>query len=341
MALTKILDTIEPAVFLNYMKEYTPEKFDLLGSSAIAPLPGEISGQMTAGGRIIDMPFWQDTDRTEPDLLTDDDTVSAVEKKITAARETARKLYWGTARQQADLAGAVATGSVKDPLAQIADFIANYWRAQKQIAAVKVLDGVLADNVANDSADMRYVTYSDVVSGSITSAMRISPAAVTAVRLTMGEMMNDLDTIIMHSKVYGDALNQEAITFVQPSGLPFSIPKFAGMNVVVSDQCTVTAGTNSPKYRAYIVGSGSMYMGEHYPEMAVETYREPRKGRGGGVTSLFTRRHVLIHPKGFRFLSATITAGEASPNFTQLATATNWDRVRQRKNIKLAYLETN
>ena len=35
MSLTKILDTVEPSVFLNYMKEYTPEKYDLLGSSAI------------------------------------------------------------------------------------------------------------------------------------------------------------------------------------------------------------------------------------------------------------------------------------------------------------------
>ena len=168
-----------------------------------------------------------------------------------------------------------------------------------QITAIKIADGVLASNVTNNAADMRYVTYSDVVTPA--SSNKISPAAVNATRLTMGEMMNDLGTIIMHPKVYTDALNQENITFVQPSKLPFKIAMFSGCQVIVSEDATVVSGANSPKYRSYMFGAGSLQKEMHFPEVPVETFRDPNKGNGGGVETLYNRRHVLIHPLGFRF----------------------------------------
>ena len=338
MALTAISNIVEPAIWLQYAKEYNPEKFDLFSSSAIVSPPGEVAAQMAAGGRIIDMPFWQDTSRAEPDLQTDDATLST-SLAITAAEEKARKIFWAKSWSQADLSGVVATGSPKDPLQQITDYIINYWRASYQTTIIKVLDGILAKDVATYSSDMLYSTYSDVAAGSITSAMRISPAGITGARLTFGEMLNDAGTIVVHSKVYGDMLNQEAITFVQPHALPFKIPTYAGMNVVVSDQCTVVTGTNSPKYRSYILGDGALYHMERLPDMAQEIYREPLKGTGGGVTSLISRRHALFHPKGWQFTSSSV-AGK-SPTWAELGTSGNWLRVRQRKNIKIAYLETN
>lgn len=337
MALTKLTDIIEPAVFLKYSKEYTPEKLDLINSAAFGnPLP-ELGPQMSAGGSTVDVPFWQDVSRTEPAIQTDDDTISLVPEKITASKLTARKLYWAKSWQQADLAGAFATGNTKDPLKQIVDYTENYWRRQMQLAAIKMLDGVAAANVASNAGDMRYLTYSDVASP--TSANKISPAAVNRARGTMGEMMDQLGTIVMHSKVYMDALDQEQISFVQPSHLPFKIGMFAGCQVVVSDDCTVTAGTNSPKYRSYMLGAGSLQKEVHFPEVAVETFRNPDKGNGGGVETLYNRRHVLLHTNGVRFTSASV-AGK-SPSFAELATAANWNRLYQRKNVKIAFLETN
>lgn len=337
MALTKISDIIEPAIYLNYSKEYTPEKLDFISSAAISATPPEVTSQMTAGGSTIDMPFWQDTDRAEPNAQTDDESVSATPKKFTAAKETARKLYWHQSWSQVDLAGAFATGNTKDPLRQVSDFTEKYWRRVTQITLIKALDGVLADNVANDSADMRYLIYSDIVTP--LAANKISPAAVNRVRGTMGEMMDELSIMIMHSKVYIDALDQEAISFVQPDKLPFKISMFAGCAVIVSDDCTVVSGTNSPKYRTYVFGPGAIGYTTHFPETAVETFRNPEKGNGAGVETLHNRRHVLVHPKGFRFTSSSV-AGK-SPTWAELSTAANWDRKYQRRNIKIAYLETN
>ena len=338
MALTQITNIVEPAIWLQYAKEYNPEKFDLLASSAITTAPAEVKAQMAAGGKTIDMPFWQDTSRAEPDLQ-DDTTTLSTSLAITASEEKARKIYWAKSWQKADLAGVIATGSPKDPLQQIADYVINYWRASYQTTIIKVLDGILAKDVATYSSDMLYSTYSDVAAGSITAAMRMSVAGITGARLTFGEMLNDAGTIVCHSKVYGDMLNQEAITFVQPHALPFQIPTYAGMNVVVSDQCTVVTGTNSPKYRSYILGDGAIVQDEMLPDMAQEWYREPLKGNGGGVESLISRRHALFHPKGWQFTSSSV-AGK-SPTWAELGTAANWLRARQRKNIKIAYLETN
>lgn len=337
MPLTKISDIIEPRVFLKYQKEYTPERLDLLNSVAFGnPLP-ELSSQMTAGGSTIDVPFWQDTSRVEPNAQTDDETVLATPLKISAASMTARKLYWHQSWQQADLAGAFATGNTKDPLRQIADYTENYWRRIMQITVIKVLDGVLADNVANDSADMRYLVYSDIATP--LAANKISSAAVNRARVTMGEMLNELGVIVMHSKVYVDALDQEAISFIQPSKYPFQIAMFAGMQVVVSDDITTVAGANSPKYRSYLFGTGALQKEMHFPEVAVETHRKPEAGNGGGVETLHNRRHAMIHPNGFRFTSASV-AGK-SPTWAELSAAANWDRKFQRKNIKMAVLETN
>lgn len=336
MALTQIADIIEPAVYLQYQKEYTPEKLDLLNSSAIVGADPMLAAQMGAGGSIIDMPFFQDVSRVEPNIMTDT-TSTATHKKITAADMKARKLFLHNSWSQADLAGVIATGSAKDPIQRIADYVTNYWRKTWQTYLIKAMDGVLADNVANDSADMRYSVYSDIASPA--AANKISPAAVTGVRLTMGEMMDDISTIVMHSKVYGDALNQEQITFVQPSHLPFKIPKFAGMDVVVSDDCTVVSGTNSPKYRNYVLGAGALTWIEHMPDMATETEREASQGNGGGVSILHSRRHGLVHVNGMSFISGSV-AGK-SPTWAELQAAANWDRKKLRKNIKVAYLETN
>ena len=337
MALTKLADIIEPAVYLDYQKEYKPEKLDLKNSGILATPPPELVSQMTAGGSRIDMPFWQDVSRNEPDTISDNEATLATLEKITAAREQAQKLFWHKGWSAARLAGIVAVGSPEDPLRNIVDFTSRYWEKIQQITLVKMLDGILADNVANDAADMRYLIYSDIASP--LAANKISPAAVNRARLTMGEMMDQLTAIIMHSKVYGDALDQEAISFVQPSGLPFMIPTFAGARVIISDDATVVSGTNSPKYRSYLFGPGAVHFYLHFPPDAVETFRNPNQGNGGGVDELHNRRHALIHPIGFRFTAASM-AGK-SPTWAELVTAANWDRVYNRKNIRIGYLETN
>ena len=75
------------------------------------------------------------------------------------------------------------------------------------------------------------------------------------------------------------------------------------------------------------------------PEFAFERERNPLAGNGGGQTTIVTRRHLLLHPRGIKFTKSSM-AGK-SPTYAELATTANWDRVFERKKIRLAALEVN
>jgi hypothetical protein len=47
----------------------------------------------------------------------------------------------------------------------------------------------------------------------------------------------------------------------------------------------------------------------------------------------------LLHPRGVKFTSSSVAA--LSPSWAELANAANWDRVYNRKNIRLAQLVVN
>lgn len=338
MAITKLTDIIEPAVYLRYEREFLPEKLDLLSSAAFVAPPGEVAGQMAQGGSIIDVPFWQDIDRNEPDIPTDNEATISTPAKVTATKFRVQKLFWVRSWSSMRLAGIIATGNGGDPLKNIADFTINYWRRQVQKATIKVMDGVLADNVANDSSDLLYSIYSDIATP--LAANKISFAAINRARYKFGEFMNDnVTTIVVHSKVYADMLDQEAITFIRPSQYPFEIATFGGMQVVISDDCTTVSGTNSPKYRSYLLGAGAVGYMTYYPDDAIETWKNPLAGNGNGQDYLINRRQVFIAPHGWSYIKGSQSG--KGPTYAELATAGNWDRVMQKNNCRIAYLESN
>ncbi|MCR9239693.1 MAG: hypothetical protein NXI17_23730, partial [Alphaproteobacteria bacterium] len=196
------------------------------------------------------------------------------------------------------------------------------------------------DNAANDSDDMTYSIYNDVVSGSITAANRISGAAVRRARVTMGDYMDEFAAIAVHSAVYVNMADNDEIEFIKPSDAT-EIAMFQGMEVVVDDRMPVTVGTNSPAYTCYLYGRGAFAFtdGAGADLVAFETDREPAVGNGGGQDTVHTRRHALLHPRGVKFTNANVAA--LSPTWTEQADATNWDRVYNRKNIRLAQLVVN
>ena len=70
-----------------------------------------------------------------------------------------------------------------------------------------------------------------------------------------------------------------------------------------------------------------------------EMERKPDTGNGGGQDIIYSRRSDLIHPLGFSFESASV-AGQ-SATLAELATATNWNRIWDRKHIPMAFLQVN
>jgi hypothetical protein len=340
MAVTKITDLITPEVYLNYMKEDYPERNRLLRSGIAVSPPEQVQSQMNAGGTVINMPFWDDLARGDPDIMSDDDTTSATAAKVGADKDQAIKHYWHKSWSAMDVAGMVATGGAKDPVRHILSRIGAWWEAAEQAALIATCKGVFADNDANDSDDMMYSIYSDVVDGSLTAANRISGAAVRRARATSGDFMDEYSAIAVHSAVYVNMLDNDEIEFIKPSEAK-EVPVFQGMEVIVDDTMPVTAGTNNPAYTCYLFGRGAFAFtdGASADMVPFETDRDPATGNGGGQDTIHSRRHVLLHPRGIKFTSSSVAG--LSPTTTEMAAAANWDRVYNRKNIRLAQLTVN
>ena len=90
-AKTKIEDVIVPEVFNSYVIERTAE-LSALYQSGIVVKDLELDALATLGGKLINMPFWQDL-TGEDEVLSDTDSLET--DKITASQDVAALLMRG------------------------------------------------------------------------------------------------------------------------------------------------------------------------------------------------------------------------------------------------------
>lgn len=343
--MTQISDLIVPRVFTPYMAENKPFKLAMLEQSGILAAPEEqIAARFNTGGNAIEVPYWDDLDDAEPTVMDDSDN-KITAGKITADDMKARKHRLAKKYGAKTIASYAATGRGDSAMNRVAERIGAYWGRRKEERIIAAAEGVIADNVANDAGDMVYSIYSDV--GSPTAANRISYQAINRARLTMGENLDDLRVIGMHSFVYGTLLDEEKIEFKKPSEAPFEVPYYAGMMVIHSESFPVTTGANSDQYDCFLFAPGAfMHIDEVpnrptiYGNEGTEITRDPDIGDGGGADYLTTRRFELLHPAGMDFLAASLAKSQGA-TLAELRNAANWDRKYRRKNVKFACLRVN
>lgn len=335
MPSTRLADIIEPSVFLDYMREKRPERNILTRSGIYAPAPEAVATQMASGGSTIDMPFWKDLDRTEPNIMSDDPAQEAVPEKMGSGKDQAIKHFHHKSWSVMQLAAQISGG---DPASAIMEYAMSYWEWVEQQIVIRSSLGLLADNKANFGGDMVFSIYSDLASP--TAANKISHVAVNRARSTMGDAGSQLAAIGMHSALYYDLLDQEKIETIPASETKPEIMKYSGLEVLVDDDMPVTAGTNSPKYTCILYGKGAYAYADTEPEApAAEVESKPGSGNGGGQEILHNRNVKLVHPRGVKFTKDTMA--EKSPSFAELENAANWSRVHDRKHVRLGFLETN
>lgn len=341
MALTQISDVFVPEVYNSYTAVDGPEKTAFFQSGVAVRNP--VLGQLFSnGGRIAELPFWKDLDASdEPNYGTDATADVAVPANVQTGTQIARLAPLNQGYSSADLAAELA-GS--DPMQQVRNRFGTYWMRQWQRRAICSLEGVIADNVANDGGDMvndiSGATNADVAAGTL-----FSRAAFTTAAFTSGDNFNDYTAIAVHSVVYKRMVDNDDIDFIPDSAGRLTIPTFMGRTVIVDDGMpfTAAAGTGgadaAAKYTSFMFAGGLIGFDESTPKVPVEVEREAAQGNGAGVETLWERKSWVIHPFGTQFLSATLTAGSAT--WAQLRLAANWDRVVDRKNVPFAALVTN
>ena len=218
--------------------------------------------------------------------------------------------------------------SGSDALARIQGRVEAYWQRQAQRRLVASLKGIKAGNIANDSSDM----VKDI-SGGTGNAAKFSAAGVIQAIATLGDSMRDVVAIGMHSDTYSAALQADLIQTIPDSQGGF-IQTFRGLAILVDDLMPVDTGN----YTSVLFGSGVFAYGLTPPRIAegTEIESKPGAGNGGGMQILHSRVNVAMHPLGFAWKETAVA--EDSPSIIELADATNWQRVAERKHIPLAFL---
>lgn len=324
MATTQLADVIVPEVFSAYVAENSVEKSALVQSGVMARNQ-EIEAQLKAGADSFTVPYWKDLGDDEANIANDDPSKEASPVKLSSGKQIVRKSFlhksWSAMNLASELAGS-------DAMAHIQSRAAEYWMRQSQRRLVATLNGIKAENIANGAGDMIV----DISEGSA-SASKFSAAAVIQACATLGDSMRDVLAIGMHSKTYAKALQDDLIQTLPNSQGGF-IQTFRGLAIVVDDLMPVTTDV----YTSVLFGPGAFGYGLTDPRVAAgtEVENKPGAGNGGGMQILHNRVNLATHPLGYRWLETNVVA--ESPAIAELADATNWQRVGERKHVPLAFL---
>ena len=336
---TAIADIFEPSIWSPAFIELTTTK-SLLVQSGIANAPQDVVDAAMKGGRTVDMPFWDDlvnSDSVASSVATDTDT-SITATGITSDYDIAVKHFRTKAWNVSPVVKYVAG---EDPVQTALSRYANWWVREEQRLLLKTLSGVFADAtvaaaLGNDISDE--VSTSD-------PAYLISSSAVEDTRFLLGDAYDKFTAIIMHSVPFKRLRNLGLIDFVpvdQQNPMAGQRPTYMGLNVLVDDSMTKTAGSTSGyKYDTFLFGQGAFARVDvplEGEDTNIEVYREPLKGTGWGSTNVITRRAFILHPRGIKYVGSL--SGVVSPSDSDLSTD-NWTQVYQTKNIRIARLRTN
>jgi len=324
MSVTKtiISDVIVPQVFNPYVIERTAELSAFYQSGIIARTPA-LDVLASSGGKLVNMPFWEDL--SGDDEVLSDKTALTVDK-IKAGQDVAALLARGKAWSVNDLAKAL---SGDDPMAAIGDLVADYWARRFQTILIKTLDGIFGhedtemDTNQHDISSNPAAKDDDVIS---------AKTAVDAI-YKLGDNADKLTGFAMHSATVAKLAKDDLIEYIKPSEGEPEVPYFLGKRVVVDDSLPVNIGTGV--YTTYIFGAGAFGWGEGGAPVPTETARDALSGDD----ILVNRRHFILHPRGVAFRGVQLGDDKggtnATPSNDNLADHRNWIRVYESKNVRI------
>ena len=337
---TRVSDVVVPTRFSPYVQQLTQQKSRLIRSGALAADP-VLNAALAGGGLTFNEPSFKDLDDDAENVSTDDPTVLSVPNKIGTATEIqvrlSRNNSWASMDLTADLVG-------EDPMDAIANRVADYWVRRQQMAFVATMNGVFADNAAAPSGTDTH-TQNDMthdISGAAFAegVTNFSAEGFIDATTTMGDSMEELTLVMMHSVVYSRALKNNLIDFIPDAINPAaaSIPTFLGRTVAVDDGMPHTGGV----FDTWLFGRSAVRWGAGSPKVPTETERKPDAGNGGGEEILYNRVEWVIAPAGYAYIGTPPKGGPANTNTTNnLGNAASWSRVfTDRKAIRIARLVT-
>lgn len=315
MAKTKIANVIVPDVFNPYIIERTPELSTLIQSGIVQNTP-ELDTLALSGGRLLNMPFWEDLSGAD-EVLSDSSALTPA--GITAKQDIAALYMRGKAWSVNDLAKKL---SGDDPMAEIANLVIGYWERRRQALLVSSLTGIfsassMAVNLLDVSAESGY--QDDIINA--------DNLVDTAQKL--GDNKSNLTGYLMHSATEAVLVKQQLIEYLPDADGRPTLPYYMGKRVIVNDNVPNSNGV----YFTYIFGQGAFGFGQGSAPVPTELDRDSL----AGDDILINRAHFLLHPRGVKWLDESVNG--SSPTNAEVEMAANWKRVYDQKNVRIVALK--
>lgn len=334
-----LADVWIPAVFASYQIKDSVERSAFM-ESGVATTNGLFNTLADGPGRITTMPFWNDLDAAvEPNYSNDVYTDIADPLGLGTGEMLARIVDLNEGWGASDL---VSMLNGTDPLKLIAGRVDAFYVRQFQRRVIATAIGIYNDNVAGNASDMVFDVSAAAMT--VTAANRIGADSIIGSMMTLGDGLNKVGVIAMHSVVYSTLLKGNLIDFTADSEGKSTISNYLGKRVVVDDGMPIVGGNGTTvafKYLTILFAPGAFGYGRGTPRVPSEYERHAARGNGGGFETLWTRRRWVLHPLGYTFTSTTITGPGLSPTWANLQLATNWTRVFDRKTVGMSFLVVN
>jgi hypothetical protein len=333
---TRIADLIVPDIFTPTVQNLTTQNSRLVQSGAVT-VDGELSNLLSGGGLTFSQGGFRDLADDEENISNDDPTDLSTPNKIGTLTEVqvrlSRNNSWSSMDLAADLAGV-------DPMSAIANRVGAYWARRLQVAFISEINGIFADNALapggtdthtlNDlTHDISGVAFDDGVTN-------IGGPAFISAFATMGDMMDELTMVMMHSVPFTRLLTDGLIVYGVNPRDPGSaqIPLYLGREVIVDDKVTNAGGV----FQTWLFGRDAFRLGNGLPKVPTEVARVAAAGNGSGQEVLHSRLEWIIHPVGYAYIGTTPAGG---PSNADLAAAASWTRrYPERKQVRIARLIT-
>jgi len=315
MALTKIADVVVPEIYDAYGMERSIYHSALYKSGIIVADP-KIKANLEGGAKQFVTPFWQDIIDLDNLDEVPSETNDVNTDKVTASEFNVRRQFrvkkWGSSNMASVLSGV-------NPIDAILSMIENFWNTAMQVNLFSQIQGVIADNIANDGGDLVY-DVTGIGDG------KISSEAIIDTNFLMGDKFDEISTIAMHSKPYSTLVKNNLIDFEADSEQNVGFGTYLGKTVILDDHATKVTEGDSTVYWNIMFKNGAFGYGESYSGY-LPTEVDRNADRSGGEDYLHTRRVFALHPAGFNWVESSITGGDGKfPSNADLKNGANWDR---------------
>lgn len=313
---------VYPNLFSAFVQEAIPKKNNILSQGGTRV---EVNAQVSQSGQYFSIPQQDNL----YGLLGNSTAITASSTQVTPTElssfeEKGLVAHIGAGIKDADLTKFL---SGKDGVRLVYSQIAPYMMIEAQRYLASTITGVF------DTALATSHTYDATTLGDGTLTY---DAIAVGTQEKLGEAFEDLDAIIMHSKMYSDLRRKGLTDYVDAASFGENvlyrgqIPTFDGKRIVVND--TICEATDNV-YPVFVIGGQPFYIG-YQSQLRIETDRQA--DYGGGTDRAFFYMDFVPHVFGVSF-SGSVT----NPTTTTYETGGNWTKVGENKNIKIVKINVN